>query len=365
MRIAIVSPNRDAYSETFIRAHIAGLKDVALVLTDGHLPHRDATGKLLLPGSMAARIARRMSQRTVEQELRSRIARRLHAERVDVLLAEYGPTGEALLEPALREGIPLVVHFHGIDAYHEDLLKKHRNYERLFAHAAAVVVVSRDMERQLLQLGCPPARLHYNCYGIDVDRFRTGNPAVAEPRFLSVGRFVDKKAPHQAILAFHAAWLREPSIRLTMVGDGPLFGSCVHLVRSLGLSEVVEFAGVLKPEDVAARMRIVRGFVQHSATSVKGDREGTPLAVLEAMASGLPVVATRHGGIPDVVQHGVTGLLSQELDILGMADHLVHLAQDAAATARMGEAAAQLVRERHTLRRSLDSLTDILRAARG
>ena len=68
-----------------------------------------------------------------------------------------------------------------------------------------MVVVSREMERQLLQLGADAARLHYNCYGIDVARFRAGRPDQAPPHFLAVGRFVAKKAPQLTLLAFHEA----------------------------------------------------------------------------------------------------------------------------------------------------------------
>ena len=136
-RLCIGSPNRNAYSETFIAAHIERLPGVALVLTDGHLPRRDAEGALLLPPSLARRVASRLMRITPEALLERRITRLLKRHRIEVVLAEYGPTGEALLEPCRRAGVPLVVHFHGVDAFHVKLLKDHAGYRRILEHIYA------------------------------------------------------------------------------------------------------------------------------------------------------------------------------------------------------------------------------------
>ena len=94
-----------------------------------------------------------------------------------------------------RMGLPLVVHFHGIDAFHVKLLADNKGYARTLPNAAALVVVSHEMEEQLLELGAPRDRLHYVRYGVELDRFQAQRPDQAPPHFLSVGRFVDKKAP--------------------------------------------------------------------------------------------------------------------------------------------------------------------------
>ena len=362
-RLCIVSPNRNAYSETFIAAHLERLPGVALVLTDGHLPRRDADGALLLPPTLARRVASRLLGTTPEVLLERRIARLLKRHRIEVVLAEYGPTGEAMLDPCRRAGVPLVVHFHGVDAFHVKLLKDHAGYRRILKEAAAVVVVSREMERQLLSLGAERGRLHYTCYGIDVERFRAGRPDQAPPHFIAVGRFVDKKAPHLTVLAFHQAWRKEPAMRLTMAGSGPLWDSTRQLVAALGLEGVVELPGVLTPHQVAGRMGASRAFVQHSVVSADNDHEGTPLSVLEAMASGLPVVATRHAGIPDVVEHGVSGLLSAERDLDAMADHLLRLAADPVRALGMGPAGRSGAERNHRVEDSVARLTAILAGA--
>ncbi|HMQ76271.1 MAG TPA: glycosyltransferase [Flavobacteriales bacterium] len=362
-RLCVVSPNRNVYSETFIAAHSERLQGLELVLTDGHLPRRDADGALLLPPTLARRVASRLMRTPPEALLERRIARLLKRHRIDVVLAEYGPTGEAMLGPCRRAGVPLVVHFHGVDAFHVKLLKDHANYRRILKEAAAVVVVSREMERQLLELGADRARLHYNCYGIDVERFRAGRPDQAPPHFIAVGRFVDKKAPHLTVLAFHQAWRRDPSMRLTIAGTGPLWDSTRQLVAALGLEGVVDLPGVLTPSQVAERMAASRAFVQHSVVSADNDHEGTPLSVLEAMACALPVVATRHAGIPDVVEHERSGLLSAERDLDAMADHLQRLAADPALAWRMGRAGRSSAERQHRVEDSVARLSAIIAGA--
>jgi glycosyltransferase involved in cell wall biosynthesis len=223
-----------------------------------------------------------------------------------------------------------------------------------------MVVVSRAMERALLDLGAPREKVKYVCYGIDVDRFGGGDPAKAPPHFLSVGRFVDKKAPHLTILAFAEVVSRFPGARLTMVGDGDLRESCRQVVLALGLEDRIHLVGVQSPDRIAELFRVSRAFVQHSVVPASGDHEGTPLAVLEAMASGVPVVATRHAGIPDVVAHGERGLLSEERDIASMARHMLQLAEDPAYAASMGRAGRAYVEADHRIEDRIRDLQRIL-----
>ncbi len=359
-RIAIISPNRNAWSETFIAAHIARLQRVELVLTDGHLPKRDADGEPLLRPSFAQRAIARITGKQVDDLLRERIAGLLRAHRIDLVLAEYGPTGEAMLDVCERLRIPIVVHFHGVDAWHAKLLREQERYGRIFQKAAAIIAVSREMERQLLALGAPRERLHYNCYGIDVERFRSATPHLSPPRFIAVGRFADTKAPYLTLLAFHRAWQQRGDLRLTMIGTGPLRETCGQLVQALGIAEAVDLPGVLAHEQVAAAMQAARAFVQHSVITSEDDREGTPLAILEAMASGLPVIATRHAGIVDVIDHGVEGLLCDERDITAMSADMLAVAADPSLAKRLGGSGRARILREHRMEQSIDALQVIL-----
>ena len=136
---------------------------------------------------------------------------------------------------------------------------------------------------------------------------------------MAAGRFVDKKAPHLTLLAFRKVLEHFPDAELVIVGDGPLLPVCRDLVRYYRMDANVTLPGVVTPGEVCEQFSHCAAFVQHSVTGRNGDMEGTPVAVLEAAAAGLPVIATRHAGIPDVVCHGQTGLLVDEHDVDGMA----------------------------------------------
>jgi len=367
--VCIISPNAQAYSETFIRAHIERLPATVKMLYGGWFPTYTEDGSPLLSSHVGPRIVRACARRVLrwppEYFPTRALARFLVAHAVEVVLAEYGPTGVAVLDACTRADIPLVVHFHGFDAYHRPTLQTHgQAYARLFGTAAAVVAVSRHMERALLSLGARRETLFYNPYGVDTTLFAGGDPAAAEPVFVAVGRFVEKKGPHLVVLAFAEVRKACPKTRMIMVGDGPLLGSTQQLARALDIGDAIEFLGARPHSEVAAIVRDARAFVQHSVVATDGDAEGTPLAVLEAGAVGVPVVATRHGGIPDVVVSGETGLLVDEGDVSAMARCMVQLAADPQLAFRLGSAARERICAEFSAEKAMNALLGILEDVR-
>jgi glycosyltransferase involved in cell wall biosynthesis len=273
--------------------------------------------------------------------------------------------GAEVLGACEATGIPLVVHFHGFDAHRTDYIERYGRYRELFRYAKALVVVSRAMEAQLLALGAPRAKVIYNCYGIDVERFVPGDAATAPPHFTAVGRFADKKAPHLTLQAFRKVLDLRPEAKLTMVGQGRLWEECNRLVQESGMQHAVDLCGVKRPEEIVALLHGSRAFVQHSVVTTTNDHEGTPLAVLEAMATAVPVVATRHAGIADVVEHGERGLLCAEHDVDAMARHMVRLIDDPAEAQRMGRAGRAYVEVFHRVEVQVAALQRILQHAAG
>src|SRR5439155_1881807 len=127
------------------------------------------------------------------------------------------------------------------------------------------------------------------------------------------------KAPYLTLLAFHKVLAQVPDARLTMVGDGDLLEACHQIAKSLSIDMRVDFVGQRQSADIANILKTARAFVQHSLQTSSGDSEGTPVAILEAGAAGIPVVSTRHAGIVDIVRDGETGYLVDERDIDSMA----------------------------------------------
>lgn len=363
--ICIISPNKNAYSETFIRAHIERLPTKVKVLYGAWFPTFTEDGHPLLSQSVFHQ-AMRFSMRKIfgvasEWFQKRALQRYLKKERIEAVLAEYGPTGVAVMNVCKEAKVPLIVHFHGFDAYSRPTLEEvGQYYPKLFENAAAIIVVSYDMERQLVNLGAPREKLYYNPCGVDTSLFQGANPEEAPPTFVAVGRFVDKKAPHLTLLAFQRVVETLPEAQLIMIGDGPLWEACKELAQALGIVEAVKFLGPRPHAEVAAIMRQSRAFVQHSMKTSYGDAEGTPVAVLEAGASGLPVVATRHTGIQDVVIDGKTGFLVDEGNIEGMAEQMLQLAKDPSLAAQLGRAARERICAEFSMGKSIRKLWHII-----
>lgn len=193
--------------------------------------------------------------------------------------------------------------------------------------------------------------------------FEAGDAAANPPLFVGVGRFVEKKAPHLTLLAFRRVLDACPEARLRLLGDGPLMPVCRDMVRGLGMEHAVELPGAVPHAEVAEAMRGARAFVQHSVRAADGDCEGNPVAVMEAGAAGLPVVATRHAGIPETVLDGTTGLLVDERDVDGMAERMIELARDPALAGRLGRAARERIRAEFGMEKSIERLGRILTEA--
>ncbi len=362
--ICVVVPENNVYSETFIRAHIERLPGKVSFVYGGLFPSRKSNGDLLLPApGFAEWVKRSLFSRLFksnfdEEQLKKKAFRDFLKENsIDAVLAEYGPSGARVVDDCVQAGAACIVHFHGFDAYQYTTLEKFSEaYKHMFQKADAIIAVSRHMEKKLAELGAPLEKIHYSPCGMNAEIFHGSEPAKSRPIFLTAGRFVDKKGPHLVILAFSRVLAHCADAKLVMVGDGPLLDACKSLAAGLGISASVEFTGPKKPEELAQLMRQSRAFVQHSRVPSSGDSEGTPVAVQEAGGSGLPVVATLHAGIPDIVIDGVTGFLVPENDVAAMAEKMTLLAHDPGLAARMGKAAEERVLSNFTLVHSIARL---------
>jgi colanic acid/amylovoran biosynthesis glycosyltransferase len=216
-------------------------------------------------------------------------------------------------------------------------------YQRLFEEARWLVAVAPTIRDALIRLGAPAEKIIVQPSGAECERFSGARPANADAHFVSVGRFVPKKAPQRVVEAFALARQQRTSISLTMIGEGPLLAETRKFAGTLGVASAIRFLGGQPHECVADEMRQARAFLQHSVVAPDGDSEGTPVSVMEAGASGLPVIATRHAGIPNVVLHGQTDLLVDEHDVSSMADAIVRLTDDPELAGLLGRSARERV----------------------
>jgi glycosyltransferase involved in cell wall biosynthesis len=371
LRLALVNPDAGAYSETFVRAHRERL-DADVFFFTGH-PHflcLEGSGKIPVRWRTVRRMLHRISgskegglPRVLSAEQRT-LADTFLDRGIHVVLAEFGPTACEVLPACRAAGVPLVAHFHGFDASRRTSIEEYQDrYPALFAYSSAIISVSMAMTRALEALGAPARKILYNPTGPS-EEFLDLTPDFASKRLLAVGRFVGKKGPLLTIQAFAKARDVHPDARLIMVGDGVLLSDCEALVQKLDIGDSVDFLGSVTHDRVRELMSSARCFVQHSIVDVDGDSEGTPVAILEAQASGLPVVATRHAGIPDVVVHKETGLLVEEGDVPGMASCMVAMLDDSERCAQFGAAGRRRISDRFSITRHIAALDECLARAR-
>ncbi len=362
--IAVLSLNSNKYSETFIHNQIKYLPANVHCLYDGTLPKFGPNGVQFEVDekSLSCFLLRKFTGVTKIKQQQKNIEQYLIQNNIKAVVANYAITAFPIMDICERNNIPLIVHFHGWTAYRKSLLTLHKEeYKRMFSIASAVIAVSVDMYEQLQKLGCPKEKLSIIYYGFNNEVFSYNNHSENPPAFLAVGRFCDTKNPHLTILAFNKVLQSLPEAQLNMIGgDENLLNSCIQLVKSLKIESKVHFLGIKSPKEVAAEMQNAIAFVQHSATTIEGEKEGTPVSILEAMASGLPVVATRHAGIPDVIVEHESGLLCNEFDINEMAHLMLNVATDKALNQRIGKNASNRVHNHFTMQQYIDKLWTVI-----
>lgn len=363
IRLAIMSPSNSAYSETFIHSHrkIPNVK-VSYYYGSSIPTHLEGYGALY-----RSKISNRTIYKIWHHLARIKLSEReynvinsLKKNRIDCVLAEYGTTGAAIIEIIKHLDIPLIVHFHGYDASVNQVIETlSEKYKELFEVASYVVVVSRVMETKIIQLGCPKDKIIYNVYGPCPSFFGVKSSHNSKT-FVSLGRFVDKKAPYYTLLAFSKVLKEYPDASLIMGGEGYLLNCCINLSKNLGIDHAVTFPGIVSKDSFQKLLTSCRGFVQHSITALNGDMEGTPNSVLEASASGVPVVSTYHAGIPDVLHHMKSGLLVEEHDVDKMAEYMCLLLSDIGFARKLGNSARKNIKESFTQEIYLDNLSKLV-----
>jgi colanic acid/amylovoran biosynthesis glycosyltransferase len=288
------------------------------------------------------------------------VLERRHA---DVMHVYFGHTGVHLLPFLKRWPRPSIVSFHGMDVQ----TREHDpDYElrlrELLQTTTLVLARSFSLQERLLALGCPKDKLRINRTGIPLDQFarvERRTPADGAWHFVQACRLIEKKGLDDAIHAFARFVKNNPSARFTIAGAGPLLGTLEKLRDELGLPRQITFAGFLKGADLCRLFHDAHIFIHPSRLTSDQNQEGIPNSMLEGMATGLPVLATQHGGIPEAVRNGGTGILVSERDRDALHDAMVRLTSEPGLWSRMGAAASADIRENFESAAQIARLEDI------
>lgn len=354
-RLAVCAPIVGAPSETFIRRHVQELlPGGTVVIARRPAPDGPGTWRTDLPTLWLDELADEWGG---ERE-RAAVGEFLVTHGVTSVLAEYLDIWLPFLTTFTRHGARCVAHAHGYDVSSRLRDGYWRAEYLAYREAAAVVTPSQVIRDRLVELGLTPDRVHVVPYGVDEGAQVTRAPRT-QVQVLAVGRLVPKKNPVATVEACVRAAARGADLRVQVVGDGPLADEVRAAVTDVGAD--VELLGARPHDEVLAAMRAADIFCQHSVVDpATGDEEGVPVAILEAMAHGLPVVSTRHAGIPEAVDDGVTGYLVDEGDVEAMADAVATLAADAGLRERLGAAGRARIRTHFSWPREREALLGLL-----
>lgn len=268
----------------------------------------------------------------------------------DVIHVHWWVPGGFAVWPGNAGGRPVVLTSHGTDLFLLDRFPFARAVAGpIFRAAAQVTVISSPLVARVERLGVRRDRITVLPMPVSAERFAPPIHEVRDPaRLLFVGRLVERKGAEYAVRAVAELRRRGRAVRLTIIGDGPERTRLVALVEELGVRDAVDLAGALPHDAVAAHYRSAALLLMPAVTDWKGEQEGFGMVLVEAMASDLPIVATRSGGIPDVVTDGETGLLVPERDPAALADAASRLLDSPGLAAGMAAAARGELERRFT-----------------
>lgn len=370
-RVAIARHNLFEPSETFIRAQAGALaRYTPFFVARRHLHDR--------PGGASAWSTLEEGSR-IDDVLysitgRSRAMRALLRDQMaDVVHGHFGPDGLYASHSARALGLPLVVTLHGRDVTvtRRDLLRSKRPVAARYALGRAslgrvadvIICVSDEIKRAAVMAGIPEHKLTTHYIGVDTGLYSE----VIEPRdpyVVHVARLVEKKGTSDLIDAFARIAASHPDHRLVIVGEGPLEASLKARAAATSAGSRIEFRGRQSPEGVRALVGRAQLFALPSVTATNGDKEGLPIALIEAMSLGTPILSTRHSGIPEAINSPEVGRLVTERDVDGLAQSLHDLLNNPAETSAMGRAGARRARAHFDLAQQTQALERIYDSVR-
>ena len=272
-----------------------------------------------------------------------------------VIHAHFGPMGVKMLPIKRQMGIPLVTTFYGYDMSELPRQPEWRDaYARLFSEGDLFLVEGPHMRMQLARLGCPEHRIQIQHIGVDIPhlQFRErhldpGQKAIV----LFCGRFTEKKGLIYALQAVVQVVQRHPNLEFRIIGDGEDRPSLEQFISEHNLEHTVRLLGFQPHHVFIEQLADAHIFIQPSVTASNGDTEGgAPTVLLEAQACGVPILATRHADIPEVVRDGESGILVPERDADALAEQLFALLEHSGGWPQMGQRGRQHIETEHDIR---------------
>ena len=254
----------------------------------------------------------------------------------NLIHAHFAEGGPAALFLSKRFNLPLILHLWGGAELMTDANLRSKWYEwpflahrhSLWKRASAFLCCSAYVRECAQRAGFPKDKLLVHYTGLDCNAFTPKLPVTEKnPELvLFVGRLIAYKGCDYLLRAMQLVQRQRPGARLVVIGDGTARGDLEQLAKSLEIK--CDFLGEMKSPEIRRWLEKARVFCGPSVTLPDGQSEAFGVVFLEAQSMGVPVVSFRHGGIPETMREGVTGLLADERDVEGLADHLLRYLSD-------------------------------------
>jgi colanic acid/amylovoran biosynthesis glycosyltransferase len=288
--------------------------------------------KVTKPSLLRSLNVRRYGAQSSKLLLPSIVANAKQTFTADVFLVHFGYAGalaNKLRELGVLKGKQATV-FHGADISRRHILEEHKlDYVNLFRQSELMLPISNLWKNKLIEMGCPPEKIHVTRMGIEPEKFNfQPRQAFQTPlRIVSVARLTEKKGLDVAVKASAILKQRGGQFHYTIIGNGDQDEMMRDFIAREGMEDCVSMPGFKPQEEIRRALSEADIFLLPSKTAADGDMEGIPVALMEAMAVGLPVVSTFHSGIPELIENNVSGWLVEEDDPEALAETLLKLSQ--------------------------------------
>ena len=310
--------------------------------------------------------SRRFRREGLNLSLACRAAPFLSRPPYDVIHCHFGPAGifaQALRDVDALRG-PMITTFLGYDIC--QYVRQHGPdvYKHLFARGDLFTCPSEFVRNRLIMAGCPAEKVQRFKLGTDLKRFSFKERTVDSSgaiRLVTIARLTEKKGLEYSIRAVAKLSQRFAKLEYNIIGDGDLRLELTRLIEALGVGSAVRLLGWRTMEEVQVLLDQSHVFVLASVESRNGDIEGLPLALQEAQAMGLPVVCTRHSGLPEGILDGKSGFLVPERDVDALADRLADVISRPEAWPEMGRQGRAFVENEYDLNQRNDALVELYR----
>jgi len=279
----------------------------------------------------------------------------------DIIHCQFGNLGLDFLDYRHIDQFKgkLITQFRGFDISRFIKQKGDHIYDPLFASGDHFFTNSDFFKNRVIQLGCDASKVSVLRSGLDSSRFPFSPrkfPTDGKVKILSIGRLVEKKGMEYCIKALAKLSKIKNNIELTIIGDGPLRGQLDNLIDTLQMRDKVKLLGLKNHKEIKTYLDQSHIFMALSVTAKDGNQDGPVNTLKEAMAMGLPVIGTQHGGIPELIEDGISGYLVPERDVEAIADKLNYLIENPQKWPEMGKAGRRYVEKHYDLNRLNDEL---------